>query len=523
MADEIVTRQQLVDAGLDAESLQKFISGTEFEDVLTRLGMQYPTLAKAVLLIHQLGESKIDDVLNDLKIRYLALSVRGNWTANTAYEIKYLVFVNNITYICLVDHTSSSNFQDDLNSGKWSVYQGVTQVDLQNFVPLNIDKPPILDERSVRFSLNYSKASLRYGLNDPLPRDDNKNHFRGLTNKDAWADENIGVASTSLGRNGCSKAYLGTTLGHDCITYGTASTAGGAGSCTGNPDLPNLDRDYGYCSFVHGKDTLAQGARSAAFGTENVAGTINSFAHGFQSETGKGLTTHPNGVASEGDCAFAFGYRAYAYGDYSVSLGSFITSYNSGMVIGRGINPGSKLISNDALVLGYGVDVPTIALTKGNGNNGAFGKIGINTATPLERVEIRTSPGDKIAIRSDKGVGGVLDLQSTTFSEVTLQESPASIFRIEYTSPNAGQAYGVTTFYQNGFKFLTVAETGDPTFNRILNSQYGYQVAGTRVIGGQMPAIADLPSNATLSDVITKLNTLLASLRQGTGHGLIAP
>ncbi|MDA5696220.1 hypothetical protein MMY88_17855, partial [Acinetobacter baumannii] len=133
------------------------------------------------------------------------------------------------------------------------------------------------------------------------------------------------------------------------------------------------------------------------------------------------------------------------------------------------------------------------------------------------------SPGDKIAIRSDKGVGGVLDLQSTTFSEVTLQESPASIFRIEYTSPNAGQAYGVTTFYQNGFKFLTVAETGDPTFNRILNSQYGYQVAGTRVIGGQMPAIADLPSNATLSDVITKLNTLLASLRQGTGHGLIAP
>ncbi|WP_258291922.1 hypothetical protein, partial [Escherichia marmotae] len=55
MADEIVTRQQLVDAGLDAESLQKFISGTELEDVLTRLGMQYPTLAKAVRMISLLG------------------------------------------------------------------------------------------------------------------------------------------------------------------------------------------------------------------------------------------------------------------------------------------------------------------------------------------------------------------------------------------------------------------------------------------------------------------------------------
>ncbi|MDA5696168.1 hypothetical protein MMY88_17585, partial [Acinetobacter baumannii] len=125
------------------------------------------------------------------------------------------------------------------------------------------------------------------------------------------------------------------------------------------------------------------------------------------------------------------------------------------------------------------------------------------------------SPGDKIAIRSDKGVGGVLDLQSTTFSEVTLQESPASIFRIEYTSPNAGSAFGVTTLYQNNNKFMTINESGDPTFNRILNSQYGYQVDGTRVIGGQMPAIAD----ATSADTTEKLNEVLAVLRS---HGLIA-
>ena len=54
MADEIVTRQQLVDAGLDAESLQKFISGSDIEDVLTRLG-EYPTLAKAIRILMETG------------------------------------------------------------------------------------------------------------------------------------------------------------------------------------------------------------------------------------------------------------------------------------------------------------------------------------------------------------------------------------------------------------------------------------------------------------------------------------
>ena len=48
MADEIITRQQLVDASLDADSLQLFISGTDIQDVLTRLGQQYPTLAKLI-------------------------------------------------------------------------------------------------------------------------------------------------------------------------------------------------------------------------------------------------------------------------------------------------------------------------------------------------------------------------------------------------------------------------------------------------------------------------------------------
>lgn len=55
MADEIVTREQLVNASLDADSLELFISGSDIEDVLTRLGQQYPTLAKLVRVLMETG------------------------------------------------------------------------------------------------------------------------------------------------------------------------------------------------------------------------------------------------------------------------------------------------------------------------------------------------------------------------------------------------------------------------------------------------------------------------------------
>ncbi|EXS25590.1 GDSL-like Lipase/Acylhydrolase family protein [Acinetobacter baumannii 573719] len=55
MTDEIVTREQLVNMSLDGGSLEQFISGSDIEDVLTRLGQQYPTLAKAVRILMETG------------------------------------------------------------------------------------------------------------------------------------------------------------------------------------------------------------------------------------------------------------------------------------------------------------------------------------------------------------------------------------------------------------------------------------------------------------------------------------
>lgn len=44
----IITLKQLINASLDANSLEHFINGSDLEEVITRLGKQYPTLAKLV-------------------------------------------------------------------------------------------------------------------------------------------------------------------------------------------------------------------------------------------------------------------------------------------------------------------------------------------------------------------------------------------------------------------------------------------------------------------------------------------
>ena len=54
MAD-IVTVQELKDAGLDANSLAKFINGSDSDTVLTRLNIKYPTLKKAIKELFEKG------------------------------------------------------------------------------------------------------------------------------------------------------------------------------------------------------------------------------------------------------------------------------------------------------------------------------------------------------------------------------------------------------------------------------------------------------------------------------------
>ncbi|MDI7697305.1 hypothetical protein QMJ94_02400 [Acinetobacter baumannii] len=518
MADEIVTRQQLVDAGLDAESLQKFISGTEFEDVLTRLGMQYPTLAKAVLLIHQLGESKIDDVLNDLKIRYLALSVRGNWTANTAYEIKDLVFVNNITYICLIDHTSSSNFQDDLNSGKWIVYQGVTQVDLQSYVAMNKTYAPVLGS-PVKFKLNPLMASFLYGISDPTHKDDDLNNFRGLNNPDAYHDSNVAIGAVSFGRNNPPFAYLSLVGGHDCVPFGVASFVFGAGSCTGNPDVPNDGANFGYCSLAVGKNTQARGRISNAMGERNISASRYSSTDGYGCIAGPQIAQLAGDVESEGAAARAHGYKSEAYGNFAFAYGAFLKCFNGAQVLGRGINEGSTLnIRKRGLGLGYNVDVPTIFCQEGQGVNGGHAPIGFNTDSPRNKYHFALKSGDTLNYVIDE-VGS----NETVFSQETVGKlsngNYASLHNIVTYHTNENVASAIVEYRLNSTPYLKVDQSLNADFSASVNSKTGFYYNGVKVVGQRQAALAKLPSDASLADVIAKMNEIIEGV---TNHGLFA-
>ncbi len=375
---------------------------------------------------------------------------------------------------------------------------------------------PLLGSRDTRFVVDFLSASIRYGINEEIPLDDQLNFFRGLNSPDAWGDpSNIGTGSSAFGRNGASVAYLSTTFGHDCSVYGAAGTAGGAGSCVGNPDQPSQDLTYGYCGFAHGKNTHAQGRAAFSLGENNAALSDYSESTGRQCISAAADPSHPDYVASDGLYAISKGRRAYAYGDEAVAIGVAVTSYNGAQTYGSGINTGTPLVNStpNSLALGRNVDVATVKLFGGNGTPGDFGKIGINTnEEPDDLVEINTKAGETISV--------MLPSTSATPTKVRLGAKVAGvgrgIFDIQYTHPNAGQPYGKTTLLQNEVEFAEIDELGVMTFSKPINlPSAGLKVLDTRVVGGQQSAISD----SVGGDEQGKINGILQALRN---HGLIA-
>lgn len=226
------------------------------------------------------------------------------------------------------------------------------------------------ENQSVENSFNQDLASLRVGASDTTPLNDERNYWRGLPSQNAWGNNaDIGLFSVAFNRNGASYATYSTTFGHDCVVYGVAGAAGGAGSCVGDPDgavSPNFD---GYCSFSFGKNVLALGAKSAAFCEETKAEGRATFAAGYASKA----TTH---AGDSGIGASALGYEAWALGEGSGAHGSFLRSYNGAVLIGSGINSGNPMVqTSKAVGLGANVILPTIEVNPGNGTVGNFGSV----------------------------------------------------------------------------------------------------------------------------------------------------
>ena len=111
----LVTKQQLIDAGLDTVTVKDVVNGAAAVDVVSRLGQVIPSLSK-------------------IMAELASYVIRGPWVTATAYSKKDLVTVSTAVYVCLVAHTSSV-FNTDLAAGKWAVYQGSNN-------PLERNQPP---------------------------------------------------------------------------------------------------------------------------------------------------------------------------------------------------------------------------------------------------------------------------------------------------------------------------------------------------------------------------------------------
>jgi hypothetical protein len=205
------------------------------------------------------------------------------------------------------------------------------------------------ENRSVENSFFQDKAATRVGASDTTPQNDERNFWRGLPSQNAWGNNaDIGVFTAAFNRNGASYAAYSTTFGHDCVTYGVASIAMGAGSCTGDPDAPTSPAFQGYCSTAFGKNVLAKGEKSAAFCEETQSLSRASFAAGYSSIAGS--------YSGSGLGAIALGSYASAYGEGSFAAGKFVQSTNGGYTIGSGINSGNKLNNTRANGIALGTN-----------------------------------------------------------------------------------------------------------------------------------------------------------------------
>ncbi|HHP8134866.1 TPA: hypothetical protein ACSIR7_001436 [Acinetobacter baumannii] len=398
---------------------------------------------------------------------------------------------------------------------------GSTQRDINERSLKNGEYAPVLGS-PVKLKLNPLMASFIYGINDPIHKDDDLNNFRGINNPDAYHDSNVAIGAVSFGRNNPPFAYLSLVGGHDCVPFGVASFVLGAGSCTGNPDDPVASANgfYGYCSLAVGKNTQARGRISNAMGERCLSESRYSSTDGYKCIAGKVLPSHPDynihgGEGEEGAAARAHGYESEAYGNFAFAYGSFLRAYNGAQVIGKGVSSSLR-----GLAMGYGVDRPTLFLEDGaTRGETRFGWVGFNTNQPLSKYDWRLQQSDTLSYTID-AQGSPDTLVAFEVKGLLKNDTYGSLHNVIVTHPNSGQAYGQVQYRLNGVEYLTVDQTRKASFtNGVETGGAGLFVGGNRIIGGQLEALADLPANASLSDVINKVNQILAGER---AHGLRA-
>lgn len=284
------------------------------------------------------------------------------------------------------------------------------------------------------FSHAYYPAkggALRVGGSDLVPLNDERGYWTNLPSQNAWGDmANIGLYSQSFGRNGCAYKEYSTTYGHDCVTFGVASMAGGAGSATGNPgDINNAFA--GYCSMAWGKNVLAAGQKCAGIGEEHIINTRSGMGLGYS------ISSQPSGTTPEPIGAVGAGRNIALLGQ-AVGIGSYISAADT-MVIGSGINAGNPLTGQPGeLSLGANSTIPAIRV-EGPGVVGATSKVGINNNRDLNHsVDVDIPPGGDVAITIDGTGTGTVRLMGLKADGSELQIADIVWFSGSLTTSTGG-------------------------------------------------------------------------------------
>lgn len=279
-------------------------------------------------------------------------------------------------------------------------------------------------------------GALRVGGSDLLPLNDERDYWRGLPSQNAWGDQdNIGLYSVAFNRNGASYGTYSATFGHDCVAYGTASIAGGAGSCTGNPDTP-ADPFTGYCSFSWGKNCLASGQKSVSLGEEGLATTRASSTIGYSNKAyPSAITPDPVGAISHGNNTTANGQAA--------AIGKDVVG-NDGMAVGYGANAGSPMVVEQGEIgIGFNTVKPAIR-HKGAGAN--RGQLGVNNNRVLEHeVDIDLGDGQILGVTADSFGSAKLSLRGVNNAGLS-----HPIAEFTWTNPSGGSAGGELVLRMNG-------------------------------------------------------------------------
>lgn len=314
-----------------------------------------------------------------------------------------------------------------------------------------------------------SAGSFRAGGSDLTDLNDELGFWRGLPSRNAWGDlANMGFCSVSFNRNGASAAAYSSTFGHDCVAYGTASAAFGAGSCTGNPDIWKLGGPAagftGYCSLAFGKNVYVPGEKAVGIGEANVVDARASFGIGYRVEVRPSLTAeNPVGCGGIGREINTFGE---GYG-----LGQYISASDS-MVLGYGANPGSPAIGQGAGEVGLVARtvVPGVRVLPPTGPG--RGKVLLNTTRSSgfvgeSEVVVSLGDGKTLSINGD-GFG----IYNFDLRGLKGDGTSQSITKFSWSNPNSGSADGTLSVFMNGraTSALSILANGTPVFGELKNA-----------------------------------------------------